>query len=339
MYLGSIGASDEEAGVEWSHFGLNRQPFRPAVDPESYFPAASHEAALGAITDGFARRDPMVLLDGPPGTGKTLVARKWLEHLLPDVPRVVVPNARAESPAELHQAILFDLAKPYHGLSEQELRLAVTGHILDAAVEGAYPTVLVLDEAQHLGRPALEELRLLCNLETRQGAALFIVLVAQPALREMLALPVHEPLAQRLAIRAALTPLATEESADYVRHQVRAAGGEPERVLTDDAIPMLAGACRGVPRLMNRAALLALELAAANESIQADVEAVLEALERLGMSAAESDQPADPVLLPHPARTVGPAKSRRGKSGIAASVGEAAAVRLTKERPSRKRSA
>jgi type II secretory pathway predicted ATPase ExeA len=323
--------------VEWSHFGLNRQPFRPAVDPDSYFPAESHETALGAIADAFARRDPMVLLDGPPGTGKTLVARKWLEHLLPDVPRVVVPSACGESPAELHQAILFDLAKPYHGLSEQELRLAVTGHLLDAAMEGADPTVLVLDEAQHLARSVLEELRLLSNVETRQGVALFVVLVAQPVLRETLALPGLEPLAQRLAIRAALVPLTTEESADYIRHQVRAAGGEPERVLTDEAIPMLVGACRGVPRLLNRAALLALELAAANESTQADVEAVLEALERLGLSAAESDQLADPVLLPHPARSVGPAKSRRGKPGIASSSGEAAAVRPAKERQSRKR--
>ena len=90
---------------------------------------------------------------------------------------------------------------------------------------------------------------------------------------------------------------------------------------------------------MNRAAHLALELAAANESTQADVEAVLEALERLGLPAAESEQPADPVLLPHPARSVEPAKSRCSKSGIGSSTDEAAAVRLTKERQSRECSA
>ena len=179
--------------MEWSHFGMDRQPFRPAVDPESYFPAASHDAALITIADAFARRDTIVLLDGPPGVGKTLVARKWLEHLLPDVPRVVVPSARAECPTELLQAILFDLSKSYQGLTEQELRLAVTGHLLDTAADSAFPLVLLLDEAQLLGESVLEELRLLGNMETRRGSALFTLLVAQPTLRETLAQPGLEP--------------------------------------------------------------------------------------------------------------------------------------------------
>ena len=306
---------DEEPGVEWSHFGLDRQPFRPAVDPDSYFPAASHEAALGAIAEGFARRDPIVLIDGPAGVGKSLVARKWLEHLVPDVPRVVVPNSRAERPAELFQAILFDLAKPYEGMSEQELRLAVTGHLLDVGTEGMFPTVAVLDEAQHLSESVLEELRLLGNLETRRGAALFVVLVAQPTVRDSLTLPRFESLAQRLAVRAAISPFTGKESADYIRHQVRAAGGEPEKVFAAEAIPLLAGACRGLPRVINRVSALALELAASGEAEQADVEAVIEALDRLGL-AMESNQSADPVLLPHPARggtdTVATRQTRHG---------------------------
>ena len=49
------------------------------------------------------------------GVGKSLVSRKWLDDLLPDVPRVMIPNARASTPADLLQAILFDLGKPYQG--------------------------------------------------------------------------------------------------------------------------------------------------------------------------------------------------------------------------------
>lgn len=329
------GTEDEEPGVDWSHFGLDRQPFRPAVDPDSYFASPSHEAALAAVASGFARRDPVVLIDGPSGVGKTLVARKWLDHLLPDVPRVVIPNARAERPAELLQAILFDLAKPYQGLAEQELRLAVTGHLLDTAAEGSYPTVLLLDEAQHLGPSVLEELRLLGNLETRRGAALFTVLVAQPTLRDTL----REPFAQRVAVRAAVEALTAAESADYLRHQIRAAGGEPEKLLTDDAVSLFARACGGVPRVLNRAAALALELAHDAGAEQVDVEAALEALERLGLTPAEPDEPTDPVLLPHPARAAEPAPPRRGKSADVPVADEAGSARGSKDRTSRKRTA
>jgi type II secretory pathway predicted ATPase ExeA len=329
--------------VEWSHFGLDRQPFRPAVDPSSYFPASSHEAARSALADAFARRDPLVLIDGADGVGKTIVARKWLEDLVSDVPRAVVPNARAAHPIELLQAILFDLTLPYQGLSEQETRLALTGHLLDRASECPYPTVVLLDEAHHLGGGALEELRSLGNLETRRGAALFAVLVAGPTLRERLARSELQPIAQRLAARAAIEPMTAEESAEYIRHQIRAAGGDPERVFSAEALPLLVGACRGVPRLLNRAAARSLELAAAGEAESADVEAVLESLASLGLTAPDLAEPAllsgpvDPVLLPHPARTVGPARSRRGKSAAGDAGDEAAAPRGSKDK--RKRSA
>jgi len=216
-----------ERGVDWSHFGLDRQPFRSAVDPTAYFPASSHEVARSALAESFARRDPIVLIDGPAGTGKTIVARKWLEGLDPHVPRVVVPNARAAQPAELLQAMLFDLALPYQGLTEQESRLALTGRLLELATECSYPTVVVLDEAHHLSEIALEEVRLLSNLETRPGAAIFAVLVANPTLRVALAGSRFEEIAQRLTVRAAIEPLRVDESTEYLRHQIQVAGGDP----------------------------------------------------------------------------------------------------------------
>jgi type II secretory pathway predicted ATPase ExeA len=310
--------------VDWSHFGFDRQPFRPAVDPDSYFPAGGHEAALAAVAAGFARRDPVVLLDGPTGVGKSLVARKWLEHLLPDVPRVVLPGCRAAAPADLLQAILFDLGEPYHGLTGGELRLAATGHLLDAAAASGYPTVVVVDEAQHLGLAALEELRLLGNLETRGGAAVFALLVARPGLRARLKRPACEAFAQRVGVPATVPPLPADEASKYLRHHLRAAGGAPE-LFDDAATEAVVGACGGVPRVLNRVAGLALELAAGAGADAVDVEAALEALDRLGLAAA--DEPAGPVFLPHPGRP--PAAD-----GV-----EAAPARVPKNTAGRKRTA
>lgn len=319
--------------MDWSHFGMDRPPFRPAVDAAAYFPAPAHGAALAAVVAAFARRDPVVLIDGPSGAGKSLVARKWLDDLLPDVPRVLLPNARAERPADLLQAILFDLGKPYQTLSEQELRLAVTGHLLDAAA-GGFPTVVVIDEAQHLGPPALEELRLLGNLEARDGAVVFAVLVAQPTFRDALRRPSCAPFADRVAVRCAIDPLAADESAAYLRYRASAAGGDPAKAFDDGAVELLAGACGGLPRVLNRAAALAFELAAEAGADAVDVEAVIEALGQLGITPPDEDGTGDAVLLPHPARAAEPERAR--PKSVAA--GERS-KRGAKDKAARKRSA
>jgi type II secretory pathway predicted ATPase ExeA len=315
--------------VDWSHFGLERAPFRPAVDAAAYFPAPSHEAALAGLAAAFARREPAALIDGAPGVGKSLVVRKWLDDLLPDVPRVFLPSAHAERPADLLQAILFDLGKPYQGLGEQELRLAVTGHLLDAAA-GGFPTVVVLDEAQHLSLAALEELRLLGNLETRQGAVAFAVLVAQPTLRAAMQRAAYALFADRVAVRCAVEALSAEDSAAYLRHQVSAAGGDPAKVFDEEAVALVASACGGIPRVLNRAAGLAFELCAQAGAELVDVEAAMESLSRLDLSPPEDD--GDAVLLPHPAaeesRAAGRAKPAEGER-----TGRASKEKASRRRP------
>jgi type II secretory pathway predicted ATPase ExeA len=318
---------------------MTRRPFRAAVDTASYFAAATHESALSALVAAFARRDSVVLLDGAPGVGKSLVARRWLETLPADVPRVVVPNPHTARPADLLQAILFDLNQPYQGLSEQELRLAVTGQLLGAA--GEHPTVLVFDEAQHLGPPAIEELRLLGNVETIGGGVLFVVLVAQPALRDVLAQPGCEPFAQRVAVRCRLEPLSAEESAAYLRHQVAAAGGDPQAVFDADAVSLLSGACGGVPRLLNHAVALAAELTAAGGAEAIDVEAALEAVSRLGL-AAQPAGPEEPLVIPHPSRSEEPIRPARPREQTGPNAGhgsDGTSGRTPKQKPARKRSA
>lgn len=328
--------------MDWSHFGLSRPAFRTAVDTDSYFPAASHEAALSAIAGGFARRDAVVLIDGESGVGKSLVARKWLEGLLPEVPRAVVPNVHAARAADLLQAILFDLSLPYQGLVEQELRLAVTSQLLTGSDASGFPTVLLIDEAQHLTHAALEELRLLGNIETRHGAALFVLLAAHPMLRDALRRPAYEAFAQRTAVRAAIEPLTLEEAAAYLRHQIAAAGGDPSELFDDGAVSLLAGACGGIPRVLNQAAALAATLAAENEAELIDVEAAMEALGRLGLEIPESDESEEPVVLPHPAsveEAAAPAGSKAGTAGIGPIRHEPAAARGSKQKAARKRTA
>lgn len=284
--------------MDWTHFGVARAPFRPVIDTGSYFAAATHEAAHAAIAAAFARRDPAVLIEGVAGTGKSLVARRWLEQLPSETPRILLANLPAARPADLLQAILFDLGLPYRGLGEQELRLAVTEQLL-GNLEKNTATVLVVDEAQDLGAGAIEELRLLGNIESTAGSALFVVLIAQPRIAQTLKHPECGDFPQRLGAACRIEPLTVEESNAYLSHQLALAGRSLADVIDDDAVSLLTAACRGIPRLLNRSTMLAAELAASAEAETIDAEAALEALARLGLGEEPVE---DEAILRHPGK-------------------------------------
>ena len=148
-------------------------------------------------------------------------------------------------------------------------------------------TLLVLDEAQHLTADLLEELRLLGNLEGRGGRAFQVVLAAQPAILETLRLPGLAALKQRLAVCARMEPLGLHEAADYVLHHLRAAGGRPDRIVSDEALEILARGTRGIPRLLNRAMNQALTLAFTAGAALVDAEAAVETLDALGLAGGQ----------------------------------------------------
>ena len=296
-----------------TRFGLRRRPFRPTPDTDSYFPAATHEAARHQLRRALDDDEGLILLTGEPGTGKTLVARKLLEDLDEDVRVVLLTNSHVSRKGDLLQAILFDLGLPYQGLTEQVSRLAVTDSCLAHYQEGG-KTLVVVDEAHHLAADVLEELRLLSNLEGKDGKAVQVLLAALPVIEETLAEPALAALRQRLTVKAWLEPLDAEESAEYLRHQVAAAGGKPDRLFGEDVLDILAHAGRGVPRILNQAAHAAFVLADEAGQNKVDAEAAVEAVTRLGLDpAAEAEELAtdaqEPVRLV-PAVTPEPAAGR-----------------------------
>jgi type II secretory pathway predicted ATPase ExeA len=267
-----------------SHFGFRERPFRPTPDTACYYPATGHEQALTRLLDALQDDEGLALLTGEPGTGKTLLGHCLLERLGGDVTSVLLTNSHIPGRVSLLQSILYDLSLPYEGRGEQELRLSLTDHLLQNYSAGRR-TVLVMDEAQNLNTEVLEELRLLANLEGRHARALQVVLLATPTFLEGLRRPELTALSQRLAVRGRVEPMPLDEAADYVLHRVRAAGGRPDAVLTDEAVELIARHGRGLPRLLNQAANESLKLAWRSGASTVDAEVVLEAVDRLGLGA------------------------------------------------------
>jgi general secretion pathway protein A len=111
--------------------------------------------------------------------------------------------------------------------------------------------VLIIDEAQHLSPPVLEELRVLSNLETNHAKLLQIVLVGQLNLLDVLASPEVKQLDQRISMRATLSPLTRLDVESYIGHRLSVAHGSSSITFDGDAIDAIHGASHGVPRVIN----------------------------------------------------------------------------------------
>jgi type II secretory pathway predicted ATPase ExeA len=275
--------------MDVSRFGLRQRPFPASPDTACYYPATGHEQALTRLLRGLTDGEGVCVLTGGPGTGKTLLCHLLLERLGTGARSAFLTNSHFRDRVGLLQALLYDLQLPFAGKSEQEMRLALTDHLLEGFAAGK-STVLIVDEVQHLSSDLLEELRLLGNLEARSGKALQVLLVGQPALLTTLRQPEMAPLRQRVVVRTELPELSVDEAADYLLHHVRVAGGRPEAVLQEEAVEVLARQTHGVPRLLNQTAHQALCLAEEAGATEVDAEAALEALARLGLeNAAEPE--------------------------------------------------
>ena len=266
-----------------THFGLRRRPFPATPDGDCYYPASTHEQALARLTQALQDGEGLVLLTGVPGTGKTLLGQRLLEQSTSEAECAFLTHAHFSTRAGLLQAVLYDLGLPYEGRTEQELRLALTDHLLKHYAEGRR-SLLFVDEAQLLAPALLEELRLLGNLEGRQGKALQVVLLGQEAVAQTLHRPELAAFRQRLGAHARLEPFDLHEAVDYLVHHLRQAGGCPEAILTDEALEVLARGGRGIPRLLNRAAHGALRLAYQAGTETVDAEVALESLTVLGLA-------------------------------------------------------
>jgi type II secretory pathway predicted ATPase ExeA len=111
-------------------------------------------------------------------------------------------------------------------------------------------TILIVDEAQNLGFEALEELRMLSNVNTDKQQFLQIILVGQPQLKDMLRAPQLLQFAQRVSSDFHLRPLNDREVSEYIDFRLRAVGSDSE-LFTDEACKIIANTSYGIPRTIN----------------------------------------------------------------------------------------
>jgi general secretion pathway protein A len=233
-------------------FGFREKPFNLTPDPKFLYLNASYREALAALHYGVVERKGFVSLIGEAGTGKTTLLRRLLSEIPRETRSVLVINP-AIGFEEMLRFILTDLGRPpAPGATKLDMLEALNVELLDSLARGGNVVVLI-DEAQDLTIPVLEELRLLSNLETAKEKILQLVLAGQPEFDALLARPEIRQLRQRISVSARLRPLARSEVQAYVAARITAAGGDVRGLFTRGALFRLWWFSGGVPRLVNAA--------------------------------------------------------------------------------------
>jgi general secretion pathway protein A len=236
------------------HFGLKHAPFSIAPDPRYLFMSERHREALAHLLYGIDGGGGFVLLTGEIGAGKTTICRCFLEQIPPHCNVAYIFNPKL-TVGDLLKTICheFHIEVRHEGIGPATIKDyldPLNAYLLSSHAAGQH-NILIIDEAQNLTSHVLEQLRLLTNLETSERKLLQIILIGQPELRQMLARPELEQLAQRVIARFHLGALTQPETRQYIQHRMAVAGLKGPPPFSDAAIKRIHALTQGVPRRIN----------------------------------------------------------------------------------------
>jgi general secretion pathway protein A len=231
-------------------FGLAEKPFNLTPNPRFIFLSKNHKEVFAHLLFGIRTHSGFIEVTGEVGAGKTTVLRTLFEQLEGDYYRLAFIFNPSLSAEELLRAICRELNIEVTGASNGEIIEALNAYLLRENHAGR-TVVLVIDEAQNLTPPVLEQIRLLSNLETAGDKLIQIILVGQPELGDLLDRSDLRQLKQRIAVRYHLRPIDLEETRAYIRHRLELVGVHDRELFSPAAERRIFRFSGGLPRLIN----------------------------------------------------------------------------------------
>jgi general secretion pathway protein A len=231
-------------------FGLREDPFNANPDPRYLFLTKEVEEALSGLMYGVHNRKGFITLTGEVGTGKTTLVNRLLDWLHQRRARTAFLFNSRMNTNQLFDFILAEFGISCDARTKSQQLMRLNQWLLERYRAGE-TVVLIVDEAQNLTHPVLEEIRLLTNLETSTEKLLQIVLSGQPEFEERLRLPQLRQLRQRVMLRCKTSPLTKEQTHSYILERLRIAGASREPIFDPKTVETIHMYSMGIPRVVN----------------------------------------------------------------------------------------
>jgi type II secretory pathway predicted ATPase ExeA len=231
-------------------FGLREDPFNANPDPRYLFLTEEVEEALSGLMYGVHNRKGFITLTGEVGTGKTTLVNRLLDWLHQRRARTAFLFNSRMNTNQLFDFVLAEFGISCDARNKSQQLMKLNQWLLERYRAGE-TVVLIVDEAQNLTHPVLEEIRLLTNLETSTEKLLQILLSGQPEFEERLRLPQLRQLRQRVMLRCKTSPLTKEQTHSYILERLRIAGASGEPIFDPRTVETIHMYSMGIPRVVN----------------------------------------------------------------------------------------
>ena len=230
-------------------YGFKEKPFNLSPDPAYLYMSEEHENTFTHLEYALAENKGFVVITGEIGSGKTTLVN-YLIDKIPQYFRVAVINNTRVTPRQLIKMICQEFEIEVTGLDKTELIERLNEFLLEQYAAGNRP-LLIIDESQNLTHEALEEIRLLSNLETEKSHLIQMVLLGQPELMDKLKAEALVQFVQRVTVHCHLSGLKEEEVEEFIHHRLKVAGAEHLDIFESGAVDAIYKHSGGIPRIIN----------------------------------------------------------------------------------------
>jgi type II secretory pathway predicted ATPase ExeA len=230
---------------------LHSRPFASNHSSEQTCFGQSIQKALANARLCIERANGPALIIGVPGVGKTTLLSVLRRQYEANFHVVIISCSRLDGRLEFLQAVLFELHRPYRGLSEGELRLSLLD-FLRTDVQKSDGLLLMIDDGENLSVEVLDEIRVVSNFVQDGQPKTRLIIAGGFRLEELLTDARLQSLNQRIATRCFLRNLTQTETAEYVRDQIQRAGGQCHQLFGDDSLHTIFELTDGCPRSINQ---------------------------------------------------------------------------------------
>jgi putative secretion ATPase (PEP-CTERM system associated) len=260
-------------------FELSAKPFDLLPNPQFLYLSKGHRKALSYLQYGVQERAGFSLLTGEVGSGKTTLLRDIINKISSEMTLAMVFNTRVDG-RQLIALINDDFGLKTDGKDKVQLLNELNDFLLEESSAGRQ-VIIIIDEAQNLTEEALEEIRLLSNLEADNFKLVQIILVGQPELKQIIARPSLRQLRQRISISCHLNPLNREEIEEYILHRLGTVGKRDCVIFEEGVFDAIFKFSGGIPRLINLICDFLMLSAFVEETRDIDMDMVHDAINEL----------------------------------------------------------